>query len=357
MRVLNKQKLEKDIRALFRTVNAGQGTQVNEEKFIIELSRLLEENELRSPIQGTSSMSVMIADLRGFTYMLEKFRSDDIINILNEFFARMVSIIDTHGGQINKFMGDFIIAYFDTGEDPQASVLNVLHCAIEMQLAMDAVNVISARMGLDSLYIGIGIDTGDVVASVLGSDIYREFTMIGSTVNLASRIEAYTLRGQILMSENTWKHVANLVETGQVNEVGAKGMSKPLRFYELMAINTPQRIALPKRDNRKAPRIKVSIPVYFQLLDGKNILPEVYEREVVDISYGGMLFVTPKAIEKFADLKVSIGLSPYANDPVDIYGKALYVQIMDKGVEIGLEFTIIDDATSANVKKFVDSLI
>ena len=357
MKVLNKQKLELEIRKLFRQLREEGPQALTEDRFNQGLQQLLVASE--SPREGPEHrfVSVMIADLRGFTYMVEKFSSAKIIEVLNEFFSTMVGIIDAHGGAVNKFMGDSLIAFFETGKEVAGSVLNVLHCAIEMQLAMDEVNQKSASLGLDSLYMGIGINTGEVVASVLGSDIYREFTMIGGTVNLAARIEAYTLRGQILFSENTWKYVSHAVETGHVNEVSAKGMSSPLRFYELRAITMPVKLALPRRDNRKAPRIQVRIPVYYQLLEGKNILPDVYEGEVVDISYGGMLINAVRPVEKFSDLKMSVSLSPFASSPVDIYAKALYVQPLDKGAEVGLEFTIIDDATSATVKNFVDSLI
>jgi len=218
--------------------------------------------------------------------MADKVSSANIVDMLNEFFGVMVEIIDQHGGHVNKFMGDSIFAFFEDTRGVQNSVLNVLHCAIEMQIAMDKVNLKSAELGLDNLYMGIGINTGDAVGSVLGSSIYREYTMIGTTVNLASRIEAYTLRGQILISEYTREHAGVFIETGMENEVNAKGIAQPpLRLYELLSISHPEKIKLPVRDNRRALRIKISLPVSYQLLDGKSVLPDVYEGHVVDISY------------------------------------------------------------------------
>lgn len=226
-----------------------------------------------------------------------------------------------------------------------------------MQIAMDKVNLKSAELGLDNLYMGIGINTGDALGSVLGSSIYREYTMIGTTVNLASRIEAYTLRGQILISEYTREHAGVFIETGMENEVNAKGMAHPLQLYELLSISHPEKIKLPVRDNRRALRIKISLPVSYQLLDGKSVLPDVYEGHVVDISYGGMMINTPIPMNQYSDIKMKVNLSPLMTEPVDIYAKALYVQQKGEATEVGLAFTIIDDATSAAVKSFVDNMV
>ena len=357
LRVLNKQKLEKEIRTLFKQLQGEGADALTEERFNQGLGKVFESNELALHRIDSRQVSILIADLRGFTTIVEKASPAQIIRILNVYFGAMVEIIDRHGGLVDKFMGDSVIAFFECNGDVAGSVLNVMQCAIEMQIAMDEVNRQGAELGLDALYMGIGVNTGEVVASVLGSDIYREYTVIGSSVNLASRIEAYTLRGQILLSEYTWQYVRDNIETGHVNEVNAKGMQGPLRFFELKAIKVPDRLELPVRENRKAPRIPVRVPVSYQLLEGKNILPEIHQGVVVDISYRGMLINASTPISRFSDIKMSVNLSPFQSEAVDLYAKAMYVQVKGKGAEVGLEFTIIDDATSATLKNFVDNLI
>jgi len=203
LRILNKQKLEREIQNLFKRLEVGASSDLTEQNFNKELAKIFEDSERVVSGEESQFVTIIIADLRGFTSMADKVSSANIVDMLNEFFGVMVEIIDQHGGYINKFMGDSIFAFFEDTRGVQNSVLNVLHCAIEMQIAMDKVNLKSAELGLDNLYMGIGINTGDAVGSVLGSSIYREYTMIGTTVNLASRIEAYTLRGQILISEYT----------------------------------------------------------------------------------------------------------------------------------------------------------
>ena len=265
MRILNKQKLEKEIQNLFKRLQCGGSSDLTEPNFNKGLAKIFEDSEQQFSQEESQFVTVLIADLRGFTAMVDKVSSANIINMLNEFFGVMVEIIDQHGGHVNKFMGDSILTFFEDTRGVQNSVLNVLHCAIEMQIAMDKVSLKSAELGLDNLYMGIGINTGDALGSVLGSSIYREYTMIGTTVNLASRIEAYNLRGQILISKYTREHAGVFIETGMENEVHAKGMAHPLQLYELLSISHPEKIKLPVRDNRRALRIKISLPVSYQL--------------------------------------------------------------------------------------------
>lgn len=241
MRILNKQKLEKEIQNLFKRLQCGGSSDLTEPNFNKGLAKIFEDSEQQFSQEESQFVTVLIADLRGFTAMVDKVSSANIINMLNEFFGVMVEIIDQHGGHVNKFMGDSILTFFEDTRGVQNSVLNVLHCAIEMQIAMDKVNLKSAELGLDNLYMGIGINTGDALGSVLGSSIYREYTMIGTTVNLASRIEAYNLRGQILISKYTREHAGVFIETGMENEVHAKGMAHPLQLYELLSISHPEK--------------------------------------------------------------------------------------------------------------------
>jgi adenylate cyclase len=108
--------------------------------------------------------------------------------------------------------------------------------AVEMQIAMDEINRDNKQLGMPELFMGIGINTGVVMAGLLGSDLYSEYTVIGDEANLTSRIEAFSLRGQILVSQNTFERCRDFVKTSDPMQVHVKGKADPVSLREVLAI-------------------------------------------------------------------------------------------------------------------------
>ena len=136
-----------------------------------------------------------------------------VLDLLNRCFVTMSEIIVRHRGTIDKFMGDSIMVIF-RGEEPEEGVRRALLCAVDMQVGMAWLNR-NRKTGVPELFMGIGINTGKVMAGVLGSDLYSVYTVIGEEVNLTSRIEAFSLRGQVLISEATFALCGEFARTGE----------------------------------------------------------------------------------------------------------------------------------------------
>ena len=168
--------------------------------------------------------TILFADLRGFSAIAEKYPPEVVLGVLSSCFGLMTEIIVRHYGTIDKFMGDAIMVVFH-GENPSPRdhVQRALLCAVEMQIAMTELRGQHRQDGLPEVYLGIGISTGTVMAGLIGSAAYRAYTVIGEEVNLAARIEAFSLRGQVLMSEATYAHCGDFVQTGEPMEVYVKG--------------------------------------------------------------------------------------------------------------------------------------
>jgi len=305
----------------------------------------------------TRRVTILLSDLRGFTAIAERHSAISMVEALNRYLEKMTEIILRHGGSIDKFMGDAIMALFGAPVALENDIEAALRCSIEMQSAMAEINAVNKVLGMAPLFMGIGINTGDVIAGHLGSHYHSEYTVIGDEVNLTSRVEAHSLRGQILLSERVYLKARDFIEIGNTNEVFVKGKKTAVRMYELMAICSDPPIRVPPGDIRNGPRVEVDMPLSFQLLDGKTVLPEKIGGRIVDISYGGMFIHSPTQMAQFADIKMVLSVSLLVQDQADIYGKVLRVSPVSDGFEYRIEFTSIDVQAQQSLKEFVDRLV
>lgn len=304
-------------------------------------------------------VTILLSDIRGFTAIAETYSAMTVVDLLNRYFAKMSEVIVSYGGTIDKLMGDSIMVLFGapTSESEADDVQRAIACAVEMQQAMSEINQQNLALDLPELYMGIGINSGEVVAGPVGSDLHREYTVIGDEVNLTSRIEAQSLRGQILISENTFKWAKSFVLVGEPNRVMVKGKKQAVCLYELLGTTRPRPMTVPRREIRKSPRISINMPCYFQRLQGKQVLAEQYRGEVVDIGYNGLLMVSPLPLEMYSEVKLVVSLQLLGSETTDIYARVIKSELTPDGALCSLEFTSMDMAGQQTIKRFVDNQI
>jgi len=305
----------------------------------------------------TMEVTVLLSDLRGFTVLTESFVPLDVVNILNRYLIRMCAIIYRHGGTVDKFMGDSIMALFGAPVSRPDPITEAIRCAIEMQIAMDSFNKENQSLGLPTLYMGIGINTGEVVAGKIGSDLHSEYTVIGEEVNLTSRIEAYTLRGQILISQETYSRVKGLVRVADPIQVSVKGRREPVPLYELLEIGDPYNLKVPEREARRSLRVDVNIPFTFQICEGKVAYPESHEGRILNISTGGIFATTFDEIEPYFNIKFRLGLAALGGNTDDIFGKILKVKKEAGLFEANIEFTAVKPKDITVLKQLVEHAV
>ncbi len=355
MKHVNRQDLIARLTATFDPANpaAPQGAEARQQV----IADAIDSATLHATDSETRRVTILLSDLRGFTAIAERFSAMDMVAALNRYLSRMTEIILRHGGSIDKFMGDAIMVLFGAPHALPNDIEAALACAIEMQLAMDEINAENKLHGMAALYMGIGINTGDVVLGHLGSKLHCEYTVIGDQVNLASRVEAHSLRGQILLSESTYQQARDFIDIGDINEVQVKGKRGSVRMVELLALRGAHPLTAPKREVRNSPRVEVDMPLAYQLLKGKSVLPEEYMGRIVDLSYGGMFVISPVPLAPFDDIKITLSLSLMGRELTDIYAKVLRVSEVHGAYKCPVEFTSIDTKAAQAIKEFVDGIV
>lgn len=171
-------------------------------------------------------VTVFFSDIRGFTSWSEHKKPEEVISMLNSSLSRQADIVNKHGGDVDKFVGDELVAVFE-GENMDR---NAIATAIEIQKVM-ADLFASKKL---SISVGIGINRGLVVMGAMGSDRRRDYTVIGNNVNLGARLCSAAKKGQILVSKAVANHLERNVVVQEIEPILAKGIEKPLPVYEVV---------------------------------------------------------------------------------------------------------------------------
>ena len=181
-------------------------------------------------------VTVLMADLRGFTAMSEEQTPEQVVDGLNVYLGTMANVVMKYGGSVDNFIGDAIMAVFGAPLTKPDDTARAIACAVEMQNSMAAVNDEIEGRGLKKLIMGIGVSTGEVIAGNIGSETRIKYSVIGNTVNLAARIEGITSGGQIFASAATYDEIRDIARTAGHLNVKLKGLNKPVPIYEITGI-------------------------------------------------------------------------------------------------------------------------
>ncbi|MFA7555230.1 MAG: adenylate/guanylate cyclase domain-containing protein [Spongiibacteraceae bacterium] len=322
-----------------------------------KIERVLEDSDGGDSVPESRQVTILLSDIRGFSALAETFSAMTVVDLLNRYFLQMTKVIVQYGGTIDKLMGDSIMVLFGVPNAAVDDVERAIACAVEMQRAMSEFNEQNISLGLPEMFMGIGVNTGVVVAGSVGSEHHRGYTVIGDEVNLTSRIEAQSLRGQILISESTYRFAKSFVLVGEPNLVQVKGKRQPVCLYDLKGTTRPRAMTVPRREVRKSPRVSVNMPCFFQRVNGKIVEVEQFRGELVDIGYNGFLMHSPVALELFSEIKIQVSLQLLGTESTDIYARVIKVEASGDGVICSLEFTSMDPAGQQTIKRFVDNLI
>ncbi|MFN9813589.1 MAG: adenylate/guanylate cyclase domain-containing protein [Deltaproteobacteria bacterium] len=178
--------------------------------------------------------TVLFSDIRGFTSMSESENPQVIVDMLNEYFELMVEVIFKYEGTLDKFVGDEIMALFGAPVSHGDDAVRCVRTAIEMLEVLGELNAARARAGAPEIRIGIGINTGHVVAGYIGSSKALEYTVIGDTVNTGARLCSVAKAGEIIISQSTYEQIGDRFDVVELPPVQVKGKSQALKIYNVL---------------------------------------------------------------------------------------------------------------------------
>ena len=194
---------------------------------------LIQRGEIDHRVTAESrEITVLFTDIRGFTALSEEAEPQAVVNLLNRYFERQVEVVFQHGGTLDKFIGDAIMAFWGAPSSSPDHAKQAVAAALAMSAALDALQGELGELGA-TLDIGIGIHSGRAVVGFIGSTKRLDYTAIGDTVNLASRIEGMTKGiGRILVSDVTREAVGDLYDWIDQGSHQVKGRDAPVRLFE-----------------------------------------------------------------------------------------------------------------------------
>ena len=281
---------------------------------------------LESP-KGTSlggekrEVTIMMTDLRGFTSISERLPAEKCVNMINNYLDVMTDVILKYQGTIDEFIGDAILVIFGAPILREDDAARAVACALEMQLAMKVVNERNRQDGLPEVVMGIGLNTGEIVVGNIGSHKRTKYGVVGSNVNLTSRIESYTVGGQTLVSQRTLEACGPIVRIDDQMEVMPKGVKNPIVISEVGGIGGEYNIYLPEKKEVVLHPITKKIQFLFTILAGKHASTDVHVGYITKMNGKEAEIEAPISVEKLNNVKVVLADENGKELANDLYAK------------------------------------
>lgn len=186
-------------------------------------------------LKGTRrKVTVFFADIRGFTPLAERLPAEEVVSLLNDVLTSMTNNIFKYEGTIDKFLGDGLMAVFGAPIVHKNDTDLAIHAAVDIQKSIDLMNKERARLNKDLIKVGIGVHTGEVVVGNIGTKERLDYTVIGDSVNLASRLQGVASGGEIIISEHAFTESSVPYKFSEPMLIKVKGKAEPIKIYRVL---------------------------------------------------------------------------------------------------------------------------
>jgi class 3 adenylate cyclase len=296
----------------------------------------MKDPEKQNKLGGTrSTITVLFSDIRSFTTLSEESSADEIVSMLNEYFSRMIEPIYRYDGIVDKFIGDAIMAFFGAPVPMETDALCAVQSAIEMRYALRRYNRFRAAYGQKPIEIGIGITKGEAITGNIGSSERSNYTVIGDTVNVASRLEGLTKEYdcKILFNEAVYLEVKDTIDCVDLGMAKVKGKGESLHIY---GVRDPGEL-------RRHERLDVTFAVSYGIGD------HLFSGQASDISEGGVAITATEMLPLGSEIEVHCRLR-------EEWVKARGVVRRSREGGLGVQFLEVGDHERECIRGYVQYL-
>lgn len=266
------------------------------------------------------TVTLLMSDLRGFSSLASQLEPRQVVRLLNNYLGAMADVITRFQGTIDEFIGDAIMALFGAPIAREDDAERAVACAVAMQLAMSSVNEQNRRDGLPEVQMGVAVNTGEVIVGNIGSHRRTKYGVVGTHVNLTSRIEAFTLGGQVLVSEETRRAAGDAVVAGERLTLRAKGFDDPVIVHEVRGVQGRWRLALPPRVRDLLP-VERPLGARFHVLNGPHHQGEWAQARIVRAGSTTVELAADTRPPPHSEVRLRVIGADGREAPWDLYGR------------------------------------
>ncbi|MDH4161791.1 MAG: HAMP domain-containing protein [Nitrospirota bacterium] len=265
-------------------------------------------------------VTALFSDARGFTSLSEKMTPEEVVSLMNVYLNLQTTVIHQFGGIVDKFVGDEVMAIFEG----KGMEVNAVRAAVEIQHYCEALNAARAAAGEQTVSVGIGLNSGDVVMGNMGSEDHMDYTVIGDSINVAARLCGVAQPGQVLISKSTADETGDETTRNELPAVRLKGKDQPISIAEIVSV---------KGGSRRYMRKETDIPVSYSL---EGFSDELNSAMVKNIGPAGCLLQTEVPIAIGSKLNITFNI--YALGTVTVHAAVYHARKIERQYYIGLCF-------------------
>ena len=281
-------------------------------------------------------VTVMMADLRGFTSLSERLSADEVVSVLNHYLSEMTEVIMKYKGTIIEFIGDAILAVFGAPLEAEHATADAVAAAIEMQNRMADINRFNRENGYPDIEAGIGIHAGEAFIGNIGSEQFMRYNVIGQVVNLCSRIQTYSVGGQILVSQQVMDCLADCLSVKNSIEISMKGVHEKLSVFEVDGLSGIYEYVLAEADEDIPVKLQSPVQATVFLLQGKSVV-----KDEIPVT---ILAVSDHKIIIGCEQKLMKDFSEYQDVDIVLKDQNAYAKVIKKDKEsMNLHFTFLSE--------------